>query len=96
MPVALQSVMASVPHEFSQIHLLPSFHEIQKVVIFTYDAAYVFIVHVQMAMIHVVLDLLICSTKISAPRKLYMTKSKRKSECYNDDIIYGEIMSFTF
>ena len=49
----------------------------------------------QMAAIHAALDMLIVSTKISAPCKLYLTKSKRKSECF-DDIIYGEIMSFTF
>lgn len=51
--------------------------------------------NIQLASIHAALDLLILSTKISAPCKLYLTKSKRKAECF-DDVIYGEILSFTF
>jgi hypothetical protein len=50
---------------------------------------------VQVALIHKALDLLISSQKVSAPCQLFLAKSKRKSECY-DDVIYGEILSFTF
>ena len=50
---------------------------------------------VQVAAIHTALDLLILTNKVSASCKLYLTKSKRKAECF-DDVIYGEILSFTF
>ena len=50
---------------------------------------------IQVAALNAALDLLVMSNKISAPCKLFLARSKRKSECY-DDIVYGEILSFTF
>jgi hypothetical protein len=49
----------------------------------------------QVNYIHQTLDNLIMARKFTAPCILYLTKSKRKSECY-DDAIYGEILGFTF
>jgi hypothetical protein len=50
---------------------------------------------IQIAGIHWALDALISTNKVSEPCQRYLTKSKRKTECY-DDVIYGEIDSFTF
>jgi hypothetical protein len=45
--------------------------------------------------VHTALDLLMLTNKISSSCKTFLLKSKRSAECY-DDIIYGEIISFTF
>ena len=49
----------------------------------------------QVAEIHAALDDLILSNQISVPCQAFLTKSKRTSECF-DDVVYGEILSFTF
>ena len=49
----------------------------------------------QTAAMHWALDQLVYWNKVSEACKRYLTKKKRKTECY-DDIIYGEILSFTF
>ena len=41
------------------------------------------------------IDSLIANNALSLPCQNFMTKRKRKSQCY-DDVIYGEIVSFTF
>lgn len=41
------------------------------------------------------LDLLMLSSQISASCKSFLNRSRRNSECY-DDVVYGEISSFTF
>lgn len=45
--------------------------------------------------IHLALDGLIAMNNVSEPCKVFLSKSMRKAECY-DDIVYGEITSFTF
>jgi hypothetical protein len=49
----------------------------------------------QMAFIHNQIDELIQNNTLSLPCQTFMLKSKRKSECF-DDVVYGEILSFTF
>lgn len=49
----------------------------------------------QLNEINFALDTIVNSTGISQSCKNYLTKSKRRSECY-DDIIYGEVVSFNF
>jgi hypothetical protein len=49
----------------------------------------------QLALIHDEIDALIESNVLSFPCQTFTLKSKRKSECF-DDVIYGEIHSFTF
>ena len=50
---------------------------------------------IQIEGLHFILDSYIAMNMFSEPCKRYLTKSKRKAECY-DDVIYGEIESFTF
>jgi hypothetical protein len=50
---------------------------------------------VQIATMQAAIDALIFLNKVSPTCKAFLAKTKRKTECY-DDIIYGEIESFTF
>jgi hypothetical protein len=48
----------------------------------------------QLTTVHAALDTLILTNTVTPSCKTFLMKSKRKAECF-DDIIYGEITSFT-